>query len=142
MEKCNFENDVKVFGFEVKKFPDGVGEAFEKLVNMISEDVNRSYYGISEMTEKGISYKATAEEKFAGEAEKYNCEKFTIKKGEYLAVTLHDWRKKTDCIKDIFMKMMQDNSVDKTQPCIEWYKNDEEMLCMMKENQHKKELHQ
>lgn len=28
--------------------------------------------------------------------------------------------------------MMQDNNVDKAKLCVEWYKNDEEMLCMMK----------
>jgi hypothetical protein len=59
-----------------------------------------------------------------------------IEKGEYLAVTLRDWRKKTDSIKSIFQKMIEDNRVDKRKPCIEWYKNDDEMICMVKAASH------
>ena len=47
-------------------------------------------------------------------------------------VLVRDWRKKTGCIKDVFHEMMQDNRFDGSKPCIEWYKNDEEMLCMLK----------
>lgn len=99
---------------------------------MISGEFDRSYYGISEMTEKGFSYKAAAEEKYEGEAEKYTCEKYIISKGEYLSVTLKDWRKKVDSIKETFQELCQNNGVDKTKPCVEWYKNDDEMLCMVK----------
>ncbi|MEJ7677834.1 MAG: hypothetical protein WKG06_08200 [Segetibacter sp.] len=132
MEKYNLENDLKVFGVEVKDFPEGIGDAFDKIVDMISGEFDRSYYGISEMTEKGFIYKAAAEEKYEGEAEKYNCKRYTIEKSEYLMVTIKDWRKKIDSIKEVFHQMMQDGHIDKTKPCIEWYKNDDEMFCMAK----------
>ncbi len=108
IEKYNLKDDIKVFGVEVKNFPEGIGEAFDKLVNMLAEGFERSFYGISEITEKGFIYKAAAEEKYKGEAEKYHCESYGIEKGEYLTATLKDWRKKTDLIKDIFYEMMQD----------------------------------
>ena len=118
---------------QVKDFPAGVGEAFEALVKMISEGFNRSFFGISRITEKGqVIYIAAAEESFEGEAKKYNCDRYVIEKGEYLMVLVRDWRKKTGCIKDVFHEMMQDNRFDNTKPCIEWYKNDDEMLCMIK----------
>ena len=85
-------------------------------------------------------YKAAALEKYEGEAEKYNCERYTIEKGEYLTVTLHDWRKKTDCIKDVFHEIIQDSRVDKTKPAVEWYKNDDEMMCMVQTNHQKNEI--
>jgi len=132
MKKYNLENDIKVFGVEVKSFPEGIGDAFDKMANMISGGFDRSYYGLSRMTGKGIIYKAAAEEKFEGEAEKYDCERYIIEKGEYLMKTLKDWRLKTDLIKDIFHELMTDTGVDQNSECIEWYKDDNEMLCMIK----------
>jgi predicted transcriptional regulator YdeE len=133
MEKYNLKNDIQVFGVKVKSFPNGVGEAFDRLVKMLPEGNHRSYYGISQMAKNGnMEYYATAEEVHAGEAEKYKCDRYTIEKGEYLVESIHDWKKKTDCIKDVFHSMIQDNPVDKKKPAVEWYKNEKEMLCMVK----------
>ncbi|CAA9532092.1 MAG: hypothetical protein AVDCRST_MAG96-3633 [uncultured Segetibacter sp.] len=132
MEKYNVLNDVKVFGVQVKTFPEGIGEAFDDLLKMLPEGFNRSFYGISEMTEKGFVYKAVAEEKHDNEANIYNCERSIIEKGEYLVAPVRDWRKKTDSIKYVFQEMMHNSSVDKTRPCIEWYINNDEMWCMVK----------
>ena len=133
MEKQKFEKDLNVFGIEVKTFPNGIGDAFDELVKKTGDNAGeRNYYGISEFKNGKIIYYASAEEKREGEAEKYNYESLKIEKGEYLAEPLKNWRTKTDCIKDVFTEMMKSNDVDKMKPCIEWYKNDEEMLCMMK----------
>jgi hypothetical protein len=128
---CQLENDLKVFGFQVTDF-DAIGEAFDTLVNMLPGGFDRPYYGISELNKEGMIYKATALETFDGEAEQYNCERFTIVKGEYLAVTLRDWRKKTSSIKDIFHELFQSPLAKGSKLCLEWYKNDEEMVCMIK----------
>lgn len=134
MEKYIFENGLKVFGIEVKNFPAGIDEAFDELIKKTGDCAGeREYYGVSSINSEGkMIYKAVAEEKNEGEAEKYNYEKSLIEKGEYLYKELKDWRNNTNCIKDIFMNMMQDDKVNKAKPCVEWYKNDEEMLCMMK----------
>jgi len=137
METYDLKKDLKVFGKEVKTFPQAVKEAFSSLLNMIPDGFKRSYYGLSYMDDKGkMVYIATAEEKDEGEAEKYNCERYTVEKGEYLAVTLDDWLKKVDCIKDIFHEMMEDDRADKTRPVVEWYKTETEMLCLVKMKQH------
>jgi hypothetical protein len=134
MQKLTFENDVKVFGIEVKSFPAGISEAFNELINATGDCAGeRNYYGVSSMNNDGkIIYKAVAEEKFDGEAAKFNYDTSSIEKGEYLYEVLKQWRDKTACIKDFFHLMMQDENVDKMKPCVEWYKNDEEMLCMLK----------
>src|SRR6478735_12573681 len=107
METYNLKTDLKVFGKEVTTFPLGVKEAFDTLLDMIPDGYKRSYYGLSYMDEAGkIIYKATAEEKYEGEAEKYHCERSVIDRGEYLPVTITDWRKKIDCIKDVFHDLM------------------------------------
>ena len=133
MEKFNLKNDIKVFGLHVQSFPNGIDKAFDELIKKIGDSAgNRNYYGISEFKNGKMYYYAAAEEKQDGEAEKFNYESYTIKGGEYFTETLKNWRAQTNCIKDIFSEMMQDNRVDKMKPCVEWYKNDEEMLCMVK----------
>lgn len=131
MENINLQNDLKVFGVQVKDFPEGIGEAFDALVQMLG-GFNRSFYGISKFYNGKMLYYATAEETYHGEAEKYNGHGYIIEQGEYLTETINNWRNKTNCIKDVFEEMGRDNSVDKTKPAIEWYKNDDEMLCMVK----------
>ncbi|GAC1427063.1 MAG: hypothetical protein NVSMB7_03820 [Chitinophagaceae bacterium] len=132
MEIYHQQDHRQVFGKPVKTFPQGIGDAFGALMKMIPDGNKRAYYGLSKMDTDGrVLYWATAEEKFPGEAEKYGCEKLTLPKGDYLAVTVHDWRGNTDCIKDVFHEMMQDKRADITKPCVEWYNNDNEMLCML-----------
>jgi predicted transcriptional regulator YdeE len=133
MKKYNLINDVKVFGFKVNSFPAGIGVAFDELIKKTGDPAGaRAYYGISEFKDGKMIYYVVAEEKTEGEAEKYNYEKLKIEKGEYLTSTLFDWRKKTECIKDVFYEIIQDNRVNKSKPAIEWYKNDNEMMCLVK----------
>ena len=125
--------DLKVFGLQVKTFPDGIGQAFDALVQTIPGGFDRPYYGIAHMTADGqLIYNATALEKQPGEPEKYGYERYFIEKGNYLTITVNEWRSQIACIKDVFHTIMQDERADKTKPCIEWYKNDKEMLCMVK----------
>jgi hypothetical protein len=71
-------------------------------------------------------------EVFPGETKKYEHETFTVEKDEYFSVKVKDWHSKTDCLKDIFHDKMRDEHIDNMKPCIEWYKSNDEMLCMMK----------
>jgi hypothetical protein len=131
MEKLNLQNELSVFGIQVKTFPDGIGEAFDALVKKIG-GFDRPYYGISYMNNGEMVYLATALEKNSGEAGKYKCNRYTIESGEYLSETVHDWRNKTVSIKHVFEEIIKDKRVDRTKPAIEWYKDDNEMVCMVK----------
>lgn len=137
MEKYNLPNNVKVFGVQVKTFPGGIGEAFDKLIQMLPPGDERSYYGISECTKEGIIYIAAALETFDGEAEKYGCKTFIVEKGDYLTETVTDWRKKTTSIRYVFEEMFKNELSDRTKPCVEIYKNNNEMLCMVKVDERK-----
>jgi hypothetical protein len=132
MEKYNLKTDITVFGKPVPAFPNGIGDAFEALVKMIPGGFNRSYYGISKMEDNKMVYIAAAEELNDNEAEKYNCNRYIIEGGDYFTITVADWRTKTDSIKNIFDQLVKDDRTDKSKPGIEWYKNEKEMLCMMK----------
>jgi predicted transcriptional regulator YdeE len=133
MENVKFDKDIKVFGIDVKTFPNGIGDAFDELIKKTGDCAgDRNYYGISEFKNGKMFYYATAQEEAEDEAKKYNYESYTIERGEYFTEVLKNWKQKTNCIKDVFIEMMKSDSVNKAKPCIEWYKNDEEMLCMMK----------
>lgn len=127
------ENDLHVFGFEVKTFPSGIEDVFNTLMKLLPDGNARSYYGVSYVNNDGkIIYHAVTGETFKGEAQAYPCETSVIKKGEYLTETVNDWRRKLDFIKDVFHEMMKDPRVDHSAKCVEWYKTDDEMLCMVK----------
>jgi hypothetical protein len=132
MNIYRLNENIRVFGIQVNSAPERIGAAFDMLAKMVDGGFNRSFYGISMMNKGKFIYRAATEEIFEGEGDKYACEKYTIEQGYYLAVTLRDWRKKTESIKDIFHEMMHDHRVDCTKPFVEWYKDDDEMICMVK----------
>ena len=131
MEKYVQPTDLKVFGVQVKTFPSGIKEAFTDLMKKLG--VNRAYYGVSWCDKNGsIKYYAMAAENFEGEAKGHEFETLIIPKGEYFTEKIVDWMSKTDCIKDVFHNLMGDSIPDEKHPCIEWYKSEKEMLCMVK----------
>lgn len=134
MEIYNLSNDIPVFEFQVKSFPSGIPEAFKDLIKKTGDSTgDRSYFGIIKSDKEGkTGYYVAAEEKKPGEAQKFNYDTYTIKSGEYLITKIDGWRSKTDSIKDVFQDLFQDSRADKKKPCIEWYKNENEMWCMIK----------
>lgn len=143
MEILSIASDIKVFGTLVTAFPIGIGDAFNRLIKTVPDGRQRACYGISSMNEQGeVLYFAAIAEQVPGEAEKYRFEQREVPKGDYLAITVVDWQQKTHCIKDVFHEMMQDDRYLHDSPCIEWYKNDSEMICLLQVNQVKKLLHE
>jgi predicted transcriptional regulator YdeE len=134
MENYSLQQDVKVYCTTAKSFPDGIQEAFITLEKMLSKE-GRTFYGISHGSKDGtIIYKAAVSESFEGEAEKYGFEQYIIKKGEYATETIFDWRNKLASIGPVFQKLLANPHLDKTSACVEWYKSDMEMMCMVKLN--------
>lgn len=131
MEIYHIPHNIVVFGREVKTFPNGIGEAFDELIKVLSKNNHRNYYGLSWCMENKITYVAAAEQKNEGEAEKYGYATYTVEKGDYLSIPVHNWVNKTDCIKDVFTEILKDERADDKTPAIEIYKNDKEMLCLV-----------
>lgn len=132
MEIIHQPKDISIFCKRVPTFPTGIKEAFDALSKSVNGPKGRDFYGISYMEKGQIVYKAAVSALENEQASQYDCEAFTISKGDYLGKTLHEWMSKTDQIKDVFMELMQDKRMDQTYPCIEWYKTDLEMICMVK----------
>ena len=133
MERIQLTAEIRVFGLVVENFPHDIGAAFDRLANLVEGGFDRPYYGICEMKDGAMIYRAAAQEMYEGEAARYACEPYVIEKGTYLAVTVHDWRKNTESIKDVFEDILEDDRVDFAKPFVEWYKDDMEMVCMARE---------
>jgi hypothetical protein len=132
MEIIKIKENISTFGFRVHTFPEGIKEAFDNLMNLVPDGIDRTYYGISYMSGDEIIYHAAVQELNPGEAEKYNCDRYTIEHGEYMADRVHQWMKKVHTIKDIFGAMLKDDCPVEQRPAIEWYLNDDEMICMIR----------
>ena len=133
MEILNLKENIEVLCRRVSEFPKGVKDAFTSLMHDLPDSNKRDFYGISYMDEKGgIVYKAGATFLPGDSAEKYSSELFKIPKGDYLGETLLGWMSKKECIKDIFGRLMKDPRFDDGFPCVEWYKSDDDLFCMVK----------
>jgi DNA gyrase inhibitor GyrI len=135
MDTITLKENINVWGFQVKSFPEGIGEAFDSLMTMIPDALDRAFYGISYMEGNSVRYYATVIENYPGEAEKYNCQRYIIEHGEYATITVKGWKNKTHTIKDVFGELYRKQCPDMSRPAIEWYKNDDEMLCMVRVTQ-------
>lgn len=132
MEKITLKSPVQLVAKQVKTFPLGIGQTFDSLATTLPSGMERAYYGISWMENDKVIYYAAAEQKENAEINKYALEPWTIESGDYLSVSVINWRDKLDTIKDVFHNLMENTATDKTKPCIEWYQSDEKMLCMMR----------
>jgi hypothetical protein len=131
MELYNLSEDISLVGVHVTTFPDGIKEAFEGLMKDFGAE--RDYYGISWFGEGDeIEYFAMTRPAPAAEAKREDLVTLIIPEGDYMAETVHDWMSNTDCIKNVFHKMIPDRRPSLNDPCVEWYKSDKEMVCMVR----------
>lgn len=133
METFELKEDLKVICNTAKSFPDGIKEAFDTLQATLPDCEKRTWYGLSSPNEKGvIIYKAAVTELHDGEAEKAGYTPFTIVEGEYISETIIDWMKNPQIIGSTFMKLLEDPRIAHDGYCLEWYKNDNEVLCLVR----------
>lgn len=130
MELINVAKPIKVLGLKVETFPDGIGETFEILLHHL--DTQRSYFGISRCENDVIKYIAAAELDATENISLPGAEFYSIEKGAYLSEPIWDWRKNLPAIKDVFHSLLQDKRVKAGSTCIEWYKDDDLMWCMIR----------
>lgn len=137
MEIKNLKDNINVFYVRAESFPGGIKAAHEKLHSLLpsalSSGEGRRFFGISYPNRTdSIIYKAAVEELYNGEAEKYGCETFIIKKGDYISETLNDWQKDEGQVERTFKKLLTDPRIDKNGYCLEMYLNGKDMVCMVK----------
>jgi predicted transcriptional regulator YdeE len=135
MEIVTIEKDVPVLYVTAESFPNKIMDAYQELHSLIKDSNNdRMYFGISQPNEKGnIIYKAAAEELEPGEAEKYGCKSFTIKKGKYICIDIKNHMSDAASIGNAFQQLIAQPGIDPQGYCLEWYRNytDPDVRCMV-----------
>ena len=134
MKTITIENDIKVFYVTAKTFPDGIGEAIEKLHSLFPFSKERRIFGLSRPENNdGIIYRAAAEEMYDGEAEQLQYNTLIIPKGKYIALEVIDFRKDIMSIDRAFNKILNQPGLDPQGYCIEQYANDKDAVtCMIR----------
>lgn len=133
MEKYELKNDIRVVCIAASSFPDGIQEAFDALKKR-TRDSDGTLYGISQPDRNGVvQYKAAKEVK-EGEAGQDGMETLIIPKGIYLTETIMGWKKRTGEIPDVFQTLLSNENIDKKSFCVEWYKSEEQLVCMVRTN--------
>lgn len=133
MENYTLTEDVKVFFVTAESFPAGVLAAFQKLHSLIPDSLGRTTFGISHADKNGnIIYKAAVKESFEGEAEKLGCERFVIKKGDYISITIKNFMENIPLVARAFKELLSDSRIDPNGACVEKYLNAEDVQCMVK----------
>lgn len=134
MEISTLDHDIKVLYVTAAAFPEGVPDAHARLHKLVPFSEDRNYFGLSRPENNGpIVYRAAAEEKSLGEAEKYHCETLILKKGKYICLTVTDFRKDPRSMDRAFRELLAVQNLDPEGYCVEWYANDkEEVKCMIR----------
>ena len=126
--------DINVLCVTASSFPDGIMAAFDKLKSLIQSPAPRRVFGISYGDgNKNIIYKAAVEENSTDEAARLGCERFTIKKGEYISEHIEDFMKNIPAMGQAFQEMCRDKRIDSKGYCIAMYlNNNKDVLCMVR----------
>ena len=139
MEEYIIREPITIMYVTAATFPDGVQSAFDQLEKSVPDFADRTLYGFSDMNHKGeIVYRAAIAEDHNGEAAELGLNSFTITPGEYKSETIMDWYNHKEQIGEAFQRLMKEPRMDLTFPCLELYKNDDEMMCLVRLNEKKK----
>jgi hypothetical protein len=125
MEEYILTQDMNLVLYPAKNFPNDVESAFKELDKKIGGGPNRVWFGISKGSPNGIVYWAAG------------LESFLLTKGEYMTETIEDWRNNKQKFMEVFGRLLKYPEMDTNFPCVEWYKGEKEVMCMIKIKQKK-----
>lgn len=133
IETFKIEPPIIVITEKAEDFGKGIGEAFVRLAEKLEhKGEKRDCYGIVLKEEVGMNYFAAFTELYPGEAAEKSLPSFTIASGDYQSIRLDEWNKNILHIGPTFDQILKSGKVDTSSPCIEFYKTEQELICMVK----------
>ena len=137
MKEIELKEDIKLLLVKAKSFPDGVVPAYQDLERAIGNPNGRHFFGISRGENGGGIIYWAGVLPINGEEDRLGLEKFTVKKGSYVAEKLTDWRGREHVIGEAFQKLLTDPRLDPQGYCVEDHHSNGDVTCMVKiRNQH------
>lgn len=133
MKEYTITEDIKTLCFKATSFPMGVMDSFKTMHNTIPDAYGRVNYGISQgNAQGGINYMAAVPQKEDNEAQRYNCDTFTIKAGKYISKELKDIKGNETQFATAFQELLKHPDVDPNGYCLEIYGDDNTATCLVK----------
>jgi len=132
METTILDQSADLLCITATSFPEGIQRAHEELHARVPFSENRKYFGISRPENGTIVYRAAAEQLEPGEAEQYQCEQLVLEKGNYISLTIHNYKKDLQRIAIAFEQLLSQKGIDPQGYCVEWYVNETDVTCMVR----------
>ena len=144
-EVYNIENDIKVMFVQATELePEAFQEAFNQLEVKLSGKATgqkqawRSFlegyqvYGKTGMEDGKVVYRACAKENVEGESKDAGLPLDIIEAGAYNSLILENWTEKMPQISTIFGEMLALPETKPSSICLEYYKDNNEMVLLVK----------
>jgi hypothetical protein len=135
MEKYRIEKDIEVVFLTSPKFPNDVPATYKKLNTLVPDNPSRRFFGISHPDKTGeIKYNAAAEILPLEIISNPELQKFTITKGNFVALYIVNHFKDSKSIGNAFESLLKHPKLDPNGYCLEVYKNysDLDVHCMVR----------
>ncbi len=133
IESYGIEENITLIVEKAEDFGKGIGEAFVRLAEKLeNKGESRDCYGLVLKEENAMTYYAAFTELYIGEATEKKMPTRVIEHGTYLSILINDWNQNLMHIGPTFAQLLKSGRVETSQPCIEFYRTEKEMLCMVK----------
>lgn len=135
MENYKIENDIEVVYLPSSDFPKNVPATYKKLNALLTDHPKRRFFGISHPDKTGtIQYKACAEILSSDIIFNGELQKFTIEKGNFVALYIVNHFQDGNSIGNAFKELLKHPKLDPKGYCLEVYKNytDLDVHCMVR----------
>ncbi|MBX7124765.1 MAG: hypothetical protein K1X47_03665 [Cyclobacteriaceae bacterium] len=129
MKKHTLKQSLALIGWEVTTFPNGITEAFDRLMKTAPDGMQRDYYGVSRMESGKIRYWVMTSD--TGAWPKGTFVRITVPAGDYAIAELKDWRHKLDQVSGLFDQLLMEVKPSGPVYCLEWYFAQDAMWCMV-----------
>jgi hypothetical protein len=136
MEEFYIEKDICLVYELANDFESDIAASFLRLAEKIKNDgKKRDCYGIVISEKNVMQYRAAYTESNSGEGIALRIPTIVIPRGNYYSIRMEDWSKKLLQIGPTFDQLLQSGKVDLKSPCIEYYKTERELICMIKSSE-------
>ncbi|TDB67515.1 transcriptional regulator [Arundinibacter roseus] len=132
MEQINLPADILVYCVYAESFPEDVQKCHETLHSLVPFSPERHYFGISVLENSEMIYKAAANALPEEDLTPLNLEEFTVPKGDYTCILIHDFMNNVPAFKEAFDRLFALPQIDPESYAYEWYISDHVARCMVK----------
>ena len=120
--------EVKVMYVKSDKGALGSSQAFDRLESKLPTLKGRKFYGLIFGVPPKDEYWASVELVANDQPDQWGFQTGSIPAGTYIQERINDWDKDVSIIGKTFHRLMRENKIDTSRPCVEFYRSMRDML--------------